>query len=100
MRKQRKEWDVVRQWLARKLFHTGETSTGWVSVSRGGIVAIVSDSRVRISWRRADGTMGEMRTDYVSLPWMREVVAMAERDMDSKAEADAANNAWRTSDGE
>ena len=100
MRKQRKEWVEIRQWLARKLFHTGDTATGWVSVSRRGIVAITSDSRVRISWRRADGTMGEMRMECASLVWVREVVAMAERDMDHKAEADAANKAWRRSDGE
>ena len=84
MRKQRKEWTEIRQWLSRKLFHTGETATGWVAVSRRGIVAIVSDSRVRISWRRADGTIGEMRTECASLAWVTEVMVMAEHDMDDK----------------
>lgn len=81
MRKGRKEWVEVRQWLTRKMFHTGDTHTGWAAVSRHGIVAIVSDSRVRVTWRRADGTTGFMLTAIVTLQWMQEVVAMAELDM-------------------
>jgi hypothetical protein len=88
MRRQRKEWADVSQWLTRKMFHIGATSTGWVAVSRSGIVVIVSDSRMRVTWRKNDGSVGDMWTQVTTMKWIQSVVFLAEGDIYRREEAD------------
>jgi hypothetical protein len=82
------------------LFNIGATSTGWAAVSNSGIVVVVSDYRVRVSWRKNDGGIGDMQTSVTTLKWMQKVVSAAEGDIYQRQEADACNRQWRTTDGE
>jgi len=96
-----KEWPAIKRWLRCKCFYTGQTMTGWVAVSRTGIVVTVSQSRVKVEWPIPGEGLNERKEREATMPWMQAVISEAERDIEAIVrEADENNKEFRRTDGE